>query len=417
MAVTVIKRPLATVPAYNDIEFHATSDQFAISDFKFYITIEIVSYATTFTITPTGTSGTIKFNVWEQIKKYVSNYYPFGAYGWQYVTDGIQDITVNIGEYYSGSVHTGTDYDFEVFNASLTRAERATYLPANYEVDAGRNNVWLNNLYEGSSTSGRTTCKSDQDMVFYFLQTGAMRMSEVVITTYDSAGATIATSTIAAPSPSVYPATGQIRYMCINVGPHGLTNIASGSVTGAYPIITASVASYQIAFYGRTSMGGAINFFYRYVDIDDCAPKYDNVTLHYLNRFGAFDFVNIYGNHQKTLQSQKTFYKGLNTYFDGSYEEVGVGDTTVSTPLSMNEKVLNSSYENRQVFRSDWLTDFQIEALQDLITSPAVHSQDGSIYKKYQVTDNRYQFKNINEKLQRLDVNLSEGVTERRQYE
>jgi len=416
MAVTIVKRPLAVVPAFNDIEFHATSDQFAVSDFSFYVTVTIVSYSKTFVYTPVGNqAGTLKINLKDIISKYVSNHYPFNSYGWQYVTDGIQDITVNIGEYYSGSIHSGTDFDFVVFNAALLREERAVYLPANYQVNTGRNDVWLNNLENGSSTSGRTTCRSDQDMTFYFLQTGTLQMTDVEITTYDSAGATIDTHGIANPAAVTFPAVGQDRYICINVGPSGLTNISSGLVTGGFPIITASVASYRIAFYARSSSGGSINYYYRYVDIDDCSPKYDTWNLFYLNRFGAFDFVNMYGNHAKTLKSNKVLYKPIHTDFEGSYENVGVGDETVSMPLSMSQRVLDSSYEQRQLLKSDWLTDFQIEALQDLITAPEAFAQLYGVYRKFQVEDTQYRFKVESEKLKSLEVNLSEGMTEARQ--
>lgn len=417
MAVTEVFRPLLVVPAYNDIEFYAQSDQYAVPDFKFYITIDIPSVSAQFVLTPTGSLGQIRFNICDIVKKYVNNYYPFAAYGWQLTAGGIIDVTVNIGEYYSGAVHTGSDYDFAIFNASLNRAERAVYLPANYQVAAGRNNAWLNNLKDGDSATARTSCKSDQDMVFYFLQTGAMQITDIEINTYDSAGSLLGISGITNPYAVTFPAVNNARYVCVNVGPNGLSNIDAGDVTGTFPIITPSVASIYIRFIGRTVALGAETFFDRYIDIDDCAPKYDKVTLHYLDRYGAFDFVHLYGNHQRTLRTNKTFYKGMNSYFEGSYEYVGVGDQTVPSPLSLSQKVLSSTYECNQLLRSDWLDDFQLEALQDLITSPMVHTQAGEEYKKYQVTDNTYRFRNVGDKLQRLDVNLSEGTTERRQYE
>lgn len=415
MAITTVYRPFTIVPAHNDIEFKVSSDQSAITDFTFYITLDIPSYSFSTVYQPTGVNGVLNINFSDIIRKYVSNYYPFSSYGWQFVTDGIIDVTVNVGEYYSGAIHAGTDYDFQVWNAALTKEERAVYLPADYIVGTGRNDVWLNVL-ENQLNTGRTTCRSDQDFVMYFLQTGSMAITDVSIDTYDSSGTLIANSVITSGLAAI-PCNGQERYKCINVGPRGLTNIASGSVTGTYPIITASVASYRLQFYGRTTLGGAIQNFQTYIDIDDCSPKFDTWTLHYLNRYGAFDFINMYGNHQRTLQSNKAFYQGLNGYFQGSYEYVGIGNETVDLPVSKNEKVLNSTYQNTQELRSDWLTDNQIERLGDLITSPSVHTQLSGVYRKHSITNRAYRFKNVGEKLQRLDVNLNEGITERRQHE
>jgi hypothetical protein len=416
MAITVLNRPLSVVPAYNDIEFKASSDQYGVADFKFYVTLEIVSYAATFTFTPKGTNGILNINLYDTIKKYVSNYYPFSGWGFQQVVDGIQDITVNIGEYYSGAVHAGTDFDFTVFNASLTREERAVYLPKDYHVATGRNNVWLNNLDNGDATAGRSSCKSDQDMTFYFLHTGTLQITEVEVITYNSAGTTLGTSVIDNIH-KVFPATSGSRYVCVNLGPNGLTYIDPGQVTGTYPIMTPSVASYRLAFRGRTSLVSGSNYFYRFIDIDDCAPKFDKIPLFYLNRFGAYDFYSFYGNHQKTLTANKTYYMGLNTYLEGSSEEVGVGDHIVNSPISISKKTLNTTYEKNQRLSSDWLSDFEIEALQDMITSPIVFTQQNEQHKKYSISDTQYRFKNVGEKLQRLDVNLSEGTTERRQNE
>lgn len=147
MAVTIVKQPLSVVPAHNDIEWQATSTQYTQPDFAFYVTVTVVSYSITlnFKIAPVN-NDRLYFNLIEITRKYVSNYYPFQVYGWQTATDAIQEFTVNIGEYYSGTVHAGSDETILAYNASLTKEERRLYQPSLYEVTGTKNNDWLNNL-------------------------------------------------------------------------------------------------------------------------------------------------------------------------------------------------------------------------------------------------------------------------------
>jgi len=413
MAVTIVKQPLSVVPAHNDIEWQATSTQYTQPDFAFYVTVTVVSYSITlnFKIAPVN-NDRLYFNLIEITRKYVSNYYPFQVYGWQTATDAIQEFTVNIGEYYSGTVHAGSDETILAYNASLTKEERRLYQPSLYEVTGTKNNDWLNNLYNGSATNGRTSCKINQDFVFYFLETGARSVELVTITTYDSSNTLLGTSVIS--NSFDPPSSTATKHLCINLGPSGLDNIDSGAVTGTYPIITSSVASYMIAF--RIDNGTGYNYFYRYVDIDRCAPKFEKVTVHYLNRKGAYDFYNFYGNHQKSLNINKSVFSGITERFEGSYDLVGTGTIYPNSPIAPNKKTLEISYETIRVLRSQYLSDFEIEALQDLITSPDIIIQtDEKLYLRVTSQDLNYRFKNIGEKQQILEITLNEGFTERRQ--
>lgn len=413
MAVTIVRQPLTVVPAHNDIEWQATSTQYTQPDFAFYVTVTVVSFSKVFNfkIAPVN-NDRLYFNVNEIVRKYVLNYYPFQQYGWQQATDSIQEFTINIGEYYSGTVHAGSNFTLIAFNASLNKEERRLYQPSLYEATNSRNDTWLNKLYKGSSTIGRTSCKINQDFVLYFLHTGARVVEQIEITTYDSGGSTLGTSVIT----NTYnpPANTASKMVCINVGPSGLDNISSGSVTGTFPIITASVASYQIKI--RFDLGSGYAYAYRYVDIDSCAPKFEKITVHYLNRYGAYDFYNFYGNHQNSQRINKNTYSGLTDRFQGAYDLVGTGTIYPTSPLSPNKKTLEVTYENIRVLQSEYLSDFELENLQDLVHSPSIVIQtDEKEYYKVTSEDLNYRFKNVGEKIQTLQITLNEGMTERRQ--
>lgn len=403
--VTIGKKPLSVVPAHNDIEFYATSDEYSHSDFKFYITLSIPAFGDTFIFRKdANSSGEVYFNCSNIVREYVKAYYPFGVYSWRLIQDSITDVTVNIGEFYSGTVHTGSNITFKVWDAALTKDERRIYLPDNYQVKNGRTNIWLNN-FDYTKT---VTVKSTQDFVLYFLQTGTYKVEYMDIS--DTSSGSIAT-------PSVIQNPYQTYDMfCINAGPNGLLNLVAGDVSaGPFPVITTATTSYRIRF--RYSIGGTGTAIYATINVtvSDCAPRFDNVILFYQNRLGAFDFYNFYGNHIKNTSVEKTFFKGLNSYNEGSYNNTSI-NVLGPNPQSINKKPINFTYTNTQVLESDWLSDYDISILSDLITSPYVFVNKGvGDYKRYTEDDLAYPGKDKMQALRRLTVNLSEGTTEARQ--
>lgn len=413
MAVTLSKQPLPVVPAYNDIEFEAISTQSAQPNFNFYITVTVGSNPSVVYRKSNGTS-TITFNAVEIIKKYIKNYYPYSIYGWRKCTDAIQDVVINIGEEYGSTptVYTGTNVTITAWNASLTRRERNTFIISDYEVGSSTNDEWLNK-FEDSTSTAISNCKSNQDLTFYFLSTGNYEAEKVEVETFNSSGTSLGTSVIACP---VYPVTNpEDRYVCINIGVAGLSNIASSLVTGVYPIITGSVASYRLKFWFNDGTGTRL-YSYRNVIITDCDPKLTgNVTIHWLNRNGAVDTRNMYGKHSLITNSNKITYKPNHRAFEGSYSissshNVGLNPQTGS-------KVLSSSFEQKREIQTGWLSDYEMEQMKELITSPLVFIQDGVGDYTRVIVENTQVVSKKGEALQSLSLTLSEGITEWRQNE
>lgn len=420
MAITINKHPFSVVPAHNEIEWEANSNQTAQPDFAYYITVTVVSFSKTYNFKVVPIQGKLYYSASELVKKYVSNYYPFNEYGWQSCVDGLQEFTFNIGEYYGGTVHAGSNFTLYAWNGSLMKEERRTYLPNNYEVTDNRgagqpNNLWLNNLENGTSATGITKCKTTGDFVLYFLLTGAIGVETIEIQTYNAANSLIGTSYIANP---FYPASNiNTMYMCINVGFSGLINIPSGQVTGTFPIITNSVHHYSVSV--KTN-DGSNNYTYgfRIVERDDCQPKFDKIPIFYLNRFGAFDFINTYGNNTKTLTVTKNTYSSIQKKFEASYyNDSTTSDTIPNSPLASSRKILSSTYKISRTLWTEWLSDFESEALQDLITAPVVFIQVASGYVMLSVDDTKYSFIEASEKMKQLQIKLSDSISERRQYE
>lgn len=408
MAVTVTRKPFSIAPAYNDAWFTATSNQTAQVNFKYYVKVTINSITYNFPINATP-AGTLEFNAYDLVKDIVTNYYPFGLTGWQVATGAFNNYVINIGEEYGNPVayFAGANSTHYVWNASLTRNERAIYIP-----DAYCSNTAIIPL---NSLGNSCVINKNQDLVFYFLNTGAI-VDKVRVETFNAAGASLGSYDIA--NPIVSSATSN-QLVCINVGTTGLTNIPSGLVTvvtGVLPIITNSVASYTLNFNGLDAVPTAYSWVHT-VTITEPFTKYDNNCVFYLNRFGAFDYINMYGNPQRELMSQKSYFKGVTSLLDTSHLNTGGANVLGVKPYSISKKVFNNTYENKLVLKSEALSQAQIDRLADLKSGANTFiSNSWNDYARYNCEDSKYEPKNIKrEKLVYLELTLTDGITERRQ--
>lgn len=403
MAITVTAKPHLFVPGYNDTYFGATSTQTAQPNFQYYLTIAINGGTPKTYALPARPSGDMVWNARSVIEKALAHYYPFGLYGWKTCTNGIVKVTVNIGEKYGTTpvVYSGSNYDFYAWNASLQKEERRLYSVANYTYPAPLNQLpYLN--------SG----DSDRDIVFYWLQQSAGAVADVYVKTYDSSNVLIGEYQIVNPFTS---ATTANLYVCINAGWNGLSNISSGNVTvisGLFPIITGDVEWYELNF----EEGGGAEVFYKITKPSCCATS---KTLHYVNRFGAYDYIDFCKNNRRSASINKTFYEGIDDYFEGSYLNAASSVVTPSSPLGINKRVLANSSEGKWDLQTDYISEAQQLMLFDCFGSPNYHFQTGSaLYQKIQQEDTQFAFKvKKMDKLIQFALKFTDGFMERRQID
>lgn len=400
MAITVTAKPHSFVPAYNDIFFGATSSQTAQPNFLYYITVTVNGTTFIFKRPARPTSGDLVFNCRKCIEKALSQYYPFGLYGWQQVAGGILQVTVNIGERYGTTpvVVPGTNYQFYVWNGALEKEERRNYAVANYTFPSSLNQVpYLNKV------------KTNKDLTFYFLQQSVGTISYLEVKTYNSSGALLGTYQIT--NPFTTPSTANL-YICINAGWTGLTNIDPSNytvITGSSPIITSNVSYYDLKF-----TEGDAEKNYRVQKCECCS---DNKTLFYLNRYGAFDPINFCGNSRSSVDINKTYYKGIDNYFEGSYLNASNVAVIPSNPLDINKRVLSNTNEGKQQLVSDYLTDEEVTRFAECWKASKHFLQhDTANYQIVVQDDNTFAFKKgRTDKLIQFIANISDGFVNRRQ--
>lgn len=391
MAITTHQIPDGYTTGYNDQIYVVTSNQVGNSDFqyKFVCTDDITNSSITYTVPkyPVTAQGIFDAKIFS--KKYLKHYIPNLAYGWQVCTDAFRKIEVEFREYYGGNTVAAspplTD-DYFIWNGVLRTKDWVSYNQNNYLYDAGSSIPQLNHL---SRFANQKTFE-DKSLFLYTLQANNAGIAGIVITTFDSSGNTIGTSTIGNPYATHSNYTEQ--YVCIDIGHKGLSQISSGLVTGTYPIITPQVASYTItdSFFDELIMTVSV----------ECEPTYDVYPVHYLSTTGAFETV--YFNKASILseRAEKTYYR------QNPYRLVG--NTYTYSTFTPHERVLASAGQESLQLNTDWLTEAEIAVHRELYISPLVYVDfglDGLI--PYKVIDTEVQvLKDFNQKAKGWTVTL-----------
>jgi hypothetical protein len=350
MAITNNKQPSAFSPVGNQLTFESTSNQIAMTDFMYRIIVtDILSgESQTFNIKkrPT-TSGEMIWNARVFAYKFVKDYIPNNLYGWQVCTDGRRTIRVNVGEYYSGTYHAGSNYDFVVWNGSLRPLDWVNYSSADYVYESASNKVCLNEV-----TNNKTYLDRSE---FVYIMGGSTASVGVEIYTYDVYGNFLTASQIA------NGAAG--KYNCIDIGLKGLAEISPGDVTGTYPIIGANVSYYEVK---NNSLSGEI---FKTLTIDsECL--HDIFTLHYKSNTGAFETLHCTKVSIHEEVSEKTTYRV-------DPNEL-VSNTYSYSAFSQWEKTLSSSSIDSYTINTDWMTNEQVAWHRQVVTSPLVYMDMGS---------------------------------------
>ena len=402
MAVTLIQTPSTTkvTPAYNENWFIAESDETAQPNFKFTVNIDDTISGSTWTeqIEPVYGTNRIYFDAGAYAEKYMVNFFNGNTYGWQNCVDSYRPIRVQIGETY-GSPATfypppsSGIVTYNVWNGGLDTQTFAYYNADNYLYNQTTSN------YKYLTAIGDLNVYEDRSNYVYFLGTvgNTTDLPQLRIRTFDANGNIIGNSTIARPSAT----TGLIgdQYQCIDIGVKGLTSISSGSVTGAYPIITPSVASYTVREFVNT---GLIRCFIK------CNPKYTVYSLHYLNQKGGYDTLHC------TKVSEKTSTKSATTFKQNPWNEVS--NVMTYNPSMMLEKTQGITITDSLKLNSDWLTQEEFDRHRDLFASTDIRLDLGSSTPNIavKITNGNYIQKN-NDRLRMLSFDLSYTFNNHRQ--
>jgi hypothetical protein len=402
MSVTVHQQPTTYVPAYSPQMFVASSNQTAQPDFSYLVVItDLITGEFINQRVPKDINNKCIFDAQGFVKNYLTHYCPINVYGWKQAT-GIRKIRVNIGEQYSGTLHSGSNIDYIVWNGVVDWAEYPTYAKNTYVYDGTiPNRVYLTNLLIDPAFTNRSN-------LFYALTSAAGDILQVTIMTYDATGTFLSYSKIANPWQSSTTYTD--KYICIDLGLKGLANISSGSVSGTYPIIPWNAAYYEI-WNGIPAVledGQPTAYFIKRYNIK-CEPKYPVYTVHFLAKNGSFETCHFQKRSDLFSKKETSSYRRIPfTYASNTYLY------TASTPV---ERVLSTEVQGGLKLNTDWIDEDHIALYEQLYSSPLVYLDLGTTeYRTLKVVTDSYRVaKKYNEKLFQLEMEFQYTNSDYRQ--
>lgn len=384
MAITAYQKPQALSPAYNNQIFTALSNQIAIADFKYVVTVTIngVANVKEYLQRP---DGWLVVDVKEWVQNFIEHYFnpdlslvsPI-----EIATNKSVTVLVNIREYYSGTLQTGVNYTYTAFDASLTEAAFRNYNYQNYFFNTVAGNLFLSKTSTTITPDNRLTL--NRDMYLHFINTNVNNVVFQLL----RGGSVI--ETIAA------------------------VTIPTPITTNPVYAIRLNSLMFELSLVGdiiRVQFNSSVGLILRYsVTLKDICTKYTDNILYYLDRDGNilffhFDKISKY-NYTKKTNKVTLNADRLNTT-TGAYG---------ANSWDREDHIVNTAIESTILLNTDWITETQSRQLNDLWSSPQVWLHNGTELLPVTITNNGYEeIKSENEPLFQYNVIVNTGVIETRQ--
>jgi len=371
MALTITQYPLSKTPAYNDQWFIGSSNQTAISDFYYKIDFTCNSITLTEKVLP-DPNGRFVYNAKEKAKNFIEHYFNPTNTGLVEAVNKAVNITLTVTEYYSGSLKTPSTFTYTAFDACLNEEDFANYLPSSYTTNI------LGLPKKLNLTDDIVTPLTDVWLHFFKAHSVEISVNTTVLSTFS--------------------VTDIGKIYAYNVGYNGI--LALGHTLAVGDVVNVKIL---------TPIGGG--FFsisnYPYTVTNICS-KYDVTRLYYLSRSGRVLYK------QFSLASSKKMSKKTSNVRLGKGNVVSGIMVSNRYEREVHEVSNVTTYTNTLI--SDWISEAQNEALQELFDSPIVWQHDGTNYIPVTITDTSFEFKKHNsDKLFNYTVNIEYNTQETRQ--
>ncbi len=382
MSVTISQQPDAYTPAKNPQTFTALSNQIAVADFRYRVicTDLITSEYGTYSPKARPVNGKLVFPTENFTKNYIENYIPNNLYGFQLCAEAIRKIKVEFREYYTGAEHAGSppnDEEYIIWNASLRALEWVDYDMTDFLYKKSTSNWKYISAYNYDGFTPRyklnNSAYADRSSFIYCLSSESGDFEAIRVVCYDSSGTQIQSTVI--DNPYSASTTYTDKYVCIDVGRKGLDNLDAGDVWfGSYPILASNTYYYEIE--DVEIVGDEPPFSYTVRKVIQrlyiaCEPTFPVYTLHYKTRIGNFETMHFNKNSELRESAEKNFYRvNPNTLSSTEYSY---------SKFDQWEKNLSSTGTESIVINSDWLEDDIVAAHREIVLSPEVYIDYGSV--------------------------------------
>lgn len=411
--VTTLQTPDKFRPAYNEIPYVVSSDKTAESNFKYVCDIYITGVSSPAYIRrrlhADPTTGFAVFDAHRIVENFLSSDINTSLYGWQTNDNSYVEYQCKFGEEFGSSSSGTTVYSNQVtvsakyaFNGVFDFLDFHDYTQTPYVIaGTSSTNKFLTNqpstVYIRDDQNAWLHAMTDTSGSIYYAQ----------VNTYNSAGDLIQTCDIINSYQAA--ASNASKFVRVGIGTRNLNSIPGASiVNGSQPIITASVAKYNVCI--TKFNGDETSEIKTYVINNECT-KNDVFRIHFLNKLGGFDSFSFIRTSRTVSNVRRELYKknlGNLTAITGAYSY---------NKSDRQDTIFDTNIKDRVSVQSDWLTDSESTWLEELITSPAVfldHATHGLI--AINITDSAYEIRrSVNDKVFNLLVNFEYTYNRKRQ--
>ena len=371
MALTITQYPLSKTPAYNDQWFIGSSNQTAISDFYYKIDFTCNSVTLTEKVLP-DLNGRFVYNAKEKAKNFIEHYFNPNDTGLVEAVNKAVSVTLTVTEYYSGTLHTPYTMTYTAFDACLNEEDFSDYIPGSY------NNNILGLPKKLNLADDIVTPLTDVWLHFFKAYSIEISVNSTVLSTFSI--------------------TDIGKIYTYNVGYNGI--LALGHTLAVGDVVNIKIT---------TPLGGGLFSISNYpYTVQDICSRFDITRLYYLSRSGRILYK------QFSLAATKRMSKKTSNVRLGKGNVVSGIMTTNRWDREVHEVANVTTYTS--TLTSDWISEAQNEALQELFDSPIVWQHDGTNYIPVTITDTSYDFKKHNsDKLFNYTVNIEYNTQETRQ--
>ena len=392
MALTLRQVPQDIMPAYNKQYITAISNQIAIADFKYIVTVEVNGSGQIYTENILQRpDGYLVFNAEQWVKNYIQHYFNPTlslATPIEIATNKLVSVDIFIKEYYSGTIHTADQerVRYSAFDGCLNDKAFAVYNSDDYLFNETVGKYFLSK--DTTTITPDNRLMLGQDLFLHFIQNTATVPVDNISIDLRRGASTISTVNIAA-----LPSAGTLSLYVMRLN--------STMFTTATP---------QVGDVIRTSFNNTSSFILRYsITLKELCTKYKDYVLYYLDRDGNILFFHFeklsktnFNKKVNAVTLQKDYLNASFNYTSNSWDrEVHNISTMIDSTISLN---------------TDWITETQSTKLNDLFSSPIVYLWDGTEYRPVTITTNSYEeYKLDNESLFNYNVTCSFDTTETRQ--
>lgn len=359
MALTLSQSPQAYTPAYNSQVFTAISNQIAVPDFKYIVTVQVNGgsiYTENILQRP---DGYVVYDPIEIVKNYITrDYFDPTSVTVKYADGKSCTVQVKIKEYYTGAIQSTTTVNYIAFDACLNDEDFRNYTYTNY-VSSGTNVKLLSNsTTEFLNPDTRVDIKNDVWIHFFRNST-----TSIVIRVYNELSVLQGTITLAIPTTNQYIYYANIGYK---------TLLANGytPLNGWFceiEIYDISLGTYLITSYTFT----------------DLCTKFRKYTIQYLKRNGNIGRFNF-----EMISSINVSKKSETVRLNPSKIRSGVYG---SRSWDAEKRTVSTQTTRQLTLNTNWLTGAQSEDLEECFDSPIRWLVDDSQnYKAITITDTSY---------------------------